>query len=181
MKRVNSMRSTSKLTFVVLLGFAAALMQVAPTVEAQKNHKNKYHNIEVARFDTKEGVQFPADYLITMTEELVTQLQETGKFKQVLREGEIPAEAGVPTIRLTGTVTEFKKGSHAKRFLLGPGFGKTKVKAHVKFIDAATGEVLFEDDVDGKVVLGGLIKSESIGATRGLAKEVAKVTKKQFF
>jgi hypothetical protein len=61
------------------------------------------------------------------------------------------------------------------------GAGQTKVKAHIKFIDRDTGEVLFEDDVDGKVVGGGLFKSESIGATEGLAKEVAKVTKGQFF
>lgn len=34
---------------------------------------------------------------------------------------------------------------------------------------------------DGKVILGGLIKSESIGVTRGLAKEVAKIATEKFF
>jgi maltose-binding protein MalE len=46
--------------------------------------------------------------------------------------------------------------------------------------DAATGNVLFEKDVEGKVIIG-LMGGDSAGATRGLAKEVAKVTKKKFF
>jgi hypothetical protein len=39
---------------------------------------------------------------------------------------------------------------------------------------------VFEDDVDGKVILD-YTGGESIGATQGLAHEVAKVTKKKFF
>ena len=161
-------------------GAIAALMLTALAFAGDKKNKNKYQNIEVVRFDIKEGVNFPVDYLHTMTEELVSQLQQTGKFGQVLREGETPEKADVPTIRLVGTVTEFQPGSVAKRVLVGFGSGKTKVVAHVKFLDKATGEVLFEDDVDGKVWRGA-VGGESIGATRGLAKEVAKVGKQQFF
>ena len=161
-------------------GVIAALTLAALAFAGEKKHKNKYQNIEVVRFDIKEGVNFPADYLHTMTEELVSQLQQTGKFGQVLREGETPDKADAPTVRLVGTVTEFQPGSRAKRYLVGFGSGKTKIVAHVKFLDKATGEVLFEDDVDGKVWQGN-VGGESIGATRGLAKEVAKVSKQQFF
>jgi hypothetical protein len=72
------------------------------------------------------------------------------------------------------------KGNSAKQCLLGFGAATTKVVAHVKFIDATTGNVLFEKDVDGKVIIG-LMGGDSNGATRGLAKEVAKVAKKKFF
>lgn len=151
---------------------------VAAPVKPDKGH---YGVIEVNRFDVEEGVDFPTDYLLTLTEDLVQQLQETRKFKEVIREGESPVSADLPVLRLVGTVTKFQKGSRAKRYFVGFGAGKTKVVARVQWVDAASSEVVAEDDVDGKVILGGLVKGESIGATRGLAKEVAKKTRKLFF
>jgi hypothetical protein len=164
----------------ILLSVIAALLLTSAGA-AQNVEKNKYQQIEVMRFEVKEGVKFPSDYLATMTEELVTQLQEVKQFKQVLREGEAAAEAQAPALRLVGTVTAFQAGNRALRYMIGFGAGKTKIVAHVKFVDRETGAVLFEKDVDGKVILGGAIKSESIGATRGLAKEVAKVARQKFF
>jgi len=155
------------------------LLPLSRVSAGEKQYKDKYQNIEVMRFVVKEGIEFPPDYLVTMMEELVTQLKETKKFQEVLREGEKPDNAEAPTLRLTGTVTEYRKGSRAKRYLVGFGAGKTKIVAHIQFSDPAVG-VLYEDDVDGKVVMGGM-GGESVGATRGLAKEVAKVTKQQFF
>jgi hypothetical protein len=147
---------------------------------ADSKVKDKYKGIEVVRFEVKEGVQIPQDYLITLTEELVKQVTETKRFSDVMREGESPKDASASSLKLVGTVTEFKAGSRAKRYLIGFGAGKTTIKAHVKFLDRATGEVLFEADVDGKVVMG-MMGGDSVGATRGLAKEVAKVATKQFF
>lgn len=147
----------------------------------QVKEKNKYKSIEVTRFEIKEGVEFPPDYLVTMTDELLKHLAEMKKFNQVFREGESPSEGSTPSLRLVGTVTKFQAGSRAKRMIIGFGAGKTTIVAHVKFVDRETNAVLFEKDVDGKVILGGAIKSESIGATSGLAKEVASVTKKAFF
>lgn len=142
--------------------------------------KNKYQQIEVAKFEVKEGTEFPESYLTTLMGELVAQLQETKNFKHAFREGESQSGADTPAIRLTGVVTEFKAGSRAKRYVIGFGAGKTKVVADVKFIDKATGEVLYQGSVDGKVIIG-LFGGESAGATRGLAKEVAKVAKQKFF
>jgi hypothetical protein len=112
--------------------------------------------------------------------ELVAQFQETGKFKQVSREGESQGAADVSAIRLTGVVTEFKAGNRATRYVIGFGTGKTKVVADFKFIDKATGEVLYQGSVDGKVIIG-FFGGESLGATRGLAKELAKAPKQKFF
>jgi hypothetical protein len=77
-------------------------------------------------------------------------------------------------------VKEYKAGSRAKRYLIGFGAGKTKVVADVKFIDMQTQQVVFEKQVDGKVMIG-VLGGDSMGAANGLAKEIAKVTKKQFF
>ncbi len=164
----------------VLVGVATALV-AGTAVAEEKTVKGKYQAIEVTRFDIKPGVEkFSPDWLVTMNEETIKQLQETGKFKEVLREGEKPSDANAPTLKLIGTVIEYKPGNRAARYMVGFGAGKTKVKAHVKILDKATNEVLFEDDVDGKVIMG-VIGGESIGATRGLAKEVASKTKKKFF
>src|SRR5262245_15768856 len=165
----------------VLSAIALAAFLTFPAMSQEKIEKNKYQQIEITRFEIKQDVKFPADYLVTMTEELVTQIKETQKFKQVLREGESAPEGAAPKIKLVGVVTEFNPGSRTMRFMVGMGAGKTKIVAHVKFLDSATGAVLLEKDVDGKVILGGMIKGESIGATRGLAKEVAKLTREKFF
>lgn len=164
------MKRTIVLTGLALLTSAASSL-LAGSDDARST---VYQVIEVMRFNSGPGVDFPPDYLATMMEELVAQLTETGKFQQVLRQGETPAQANTPTIRLIGTVTDFNKGSRAMRYVVGFGAGKTKVKAHVKFIDSSTGDVRLEKNVDGAVWIG-FIGGESIGATRGLAKEVAKL------
>ena len=159
-----------------LAGSTTALSAASATVE-----KNKYHQVEVTRFEIQEGIKFPPDFLIAMTEELVTQLKDTKKFAQVLHEGETAADGSGPALRMVGTVTEYQAGNRAVRYMVGFGAGKTKIVAHIKFIDRDAGTVLLEQDVDGKVIMGGAILSESIGATRGLAKEAAKVAAKNFF
>jgi curli biogenesis system outer membrane secretion channel CsgG len=166
---------------MLTLGLTALAVGVyAQKKKADSKYKNKFECIEITRFDVKAGVELPKDWLITMTEELITQMKQTGKFKDICREGETPTDPNAPAMKLVGTVIEYKQGNRAARYLIGFGAGKTVVKAHIKLIDRATGEVLFEDDVDGKVVMG-VIGGESVGATRGLAKEVASKTKKEFF
>jgi len=171
-----------------LFAFVAVSAQDA---KSSKEVKGKYQNIEVTKFDIKEGVEFPSDSLNVMIAEIVEELKQLNKFKQVTSANETKTdtnktedgaktETDGATIRLSGTITKFKKGSRAKRYLIGFGAGTTKVVAHVKFIDTVTGNVLFEKDVDGKVIIG-FFGGDSSGSTRGLAKEVAKVAKKKFF
>jgi len=161
------------------------LSLLVPAVAADKEKvdakfKNVYQNIEVTRYAIQEGVEFPADWLLTMVEETVKRLQETKKFGEVLREGETPNAPNAPTLQLGGTVIHYDKGNRAMRYIVGFGAGKTKVVAHIKITDKSTGELIFEDDVDGKVIMGGM-GGDSLGATEGLAKEVAKKIKKEFF
>ena len=174
-------RTIRLIALVSVVGLTLAMPVLsADKKKVERHHKDKYQSVEVARFDVQQGVNFPQDWLITMNEAIVKQLQETKKFKEIRREGESPADPNAPSLKLVGTVTEYKPGSRAKRYMVGFGAGATKVKAHIKLVDRATGEVLFEDDVDGKVVMG-VIGGESLGATRGLAKEIAGKMKKEFF
>ncbi|HYG80273.1 MAG TPA: DUF4410 domain-containing protein [Pyrinomonadaceae bacterium] len=162
--------------FLVLLVCAPVLAQTAGTGTV----KNKYQNIEVVKFDIQEGVNFPPESRDVIMAQVVEELKELKKFTQVSNVGETVPEGAGPTVRLTGTITKYKPGSRAKRYLIGFGAGATKVVAHIKYVDTATGNVLFEKDVDGKVWIG-LFGGDSSGATRGLAKEVSKVTKKLLF
>jgi len=112
--------------------------------------------------------------------QVVEELKQLKKFKQVSNTGETISQDAGPTVRLSGVITKYKPGSRAKRYLIGFGAGSTKVVAHITLTDATNGTTLFEKDVDGTVWIG-VFGGDSSGATRGLAKEVAKVTKKALF
>ena len=164
-------------------GVVALVLLLTLGINAQKpksENQNKYKDIEVVKFDVKQGVEFPEEHLTGLMDEIVKELQELKKFNQVFRAGESQTASNAPTLRLEGTVIEYKKGSQAKRYLVGFGAGKTKVVAHVKFIDKASGNVVLEKDVDGKVVLG-LLGGKSKTSLRDVGNEIAKVSKKQFF
>jgi hypothetical protein len=165
-------------SLIALLGLFAMAALSTPA-HAASTTKGHYRVIEVQRFAISPGLDFPQDYLVALMEDVVEQLGKSKRFQQVLRQGETPAQANAPALKLTGTITKFKKGNRALRYAVGFGAGKTSVKANVQFIDQATGEVLFQKDVDGKVWIG-FMGGESSGATRGLAKEVAKVAKNRF-
>ena len=163
--------------FVILLGCAPVFAQ---TAKATDSFKNKYQNIDVVRFDIAEGINFPPESRDVIMAQIIEELKQLKKFKQVSNTGETLPEGIGPTVRLSGTITKYKPGSRAKRYFIGFGAGATKVTAHIKFVDTATGNVVLEKDVNGKVWIG-FFGGESSGATRGLAKEVAKVAKKQLF
>jgi hypothetical protein len=164
---------------VYVLLAVVSLLVAAAGAQGQVE-KGKYRFIEVVRFDNAAGVEFPADRQVTLVEDLVKQLEGTKKFEPVLRSGEKPSNTSAAVVRLTGTITQYKPGSRAARYLIGPGVGTTKVVAQIKLVDASTGAVVLERKVDGKVMMG-IMGGNSAGATNGLAKEVAKALKGQLF
>jgi hypothetical protein len=168
-------RPGKKMTNKEFLLFAAApfLFCAAGAVAATGRQVG---SLEIMPFDVPQEIQLPADFQAALARNLVSRLAASGKFAAVFDAG--TSSAGTrPAVRLTGVVTKFKKGSQAKRYLLGPGFGKTILNAHIQFVEIEAGKVLLEKDVDGKVIIG-LAGGDSKGATNGLAKEVAKVAKK---
>jgi Domain of unknown function (DUF4410) len=167
MKRTLSRAALATAT-VMLMGVASG---------AEK--KGKYEYVQVNRFDVQEGIDFPADYQLTMTEDLVKNLENSKLLKQVMRQGETLPE-GQPVLRIAGTVTKYKKGSQAARYLVGFGAGATVIEAQVKFYDAATNELLLDKKVDGKVWIG-VMGGKSEGANNGVAKEIIKTGKGKFF
>lgn len=165
---------------LLLLVLIGCLPTFGQTTKKTEDLKNKYQNIEIVSFDIKEDAKLPVESRDVIMSQVVEELKQLKKFKQVSNTGEtIPQDAG-PTVRLSGVITKYKAGSRAKRYLIGFGAGSTKVVAHITLTDATSGTTLFEKDVDGTVWIG-VFGGDSSGATRGLAKEVAKVTKKALF
>ena len=161
---------------------ASALVLTTSTMAENKSSKTsekKFQYVQVNRFDVQQGVDLPPDYQLTIDEDLVKELGKIKGMKQVLREGE-PLPQAEPVLLVTGTITKYKKGSQATRYLVGFGAGSTVIDAHIKCYDATTKELLLERDVDGKVIMG-LMGGKSEGANNGLAKEIAKDIKKMFF
>jgi len=119
----------------------------------------------------------PSKFLITLTNSVMFGLSGLGAVR-VLSDGAAP-ESGGSSLKLTATVTGFQGGSRALRYVV-PGVGKTQVRAHIQVSDRDTGRVLYESDVDGKVLLGPF-GGDSMGAANGLANEVVKKLQKRFF
>src|SRR5918911_1866304 len=171
---MNRLKQTFLLALLAAL-CAAASANAQDTKAAAGDEKGKYQSIEVAPFTAQEGVEAPAELLKSLEADTLSELRKTNKFKLVAAESS--AAAAEPTVRVVGTVTKYKAGSRAKRYLVGFGAGKSKVIAHVKFMDKESGRVLHEEDVDGDVVMG-LFGGDSGGATREVGKAVAKAARK---
>jgi hypothetical protein len=140
----------------------------------------KYQAVEIQTFEVTNGIEFPADYLISLHEDLKEQLEKLNTFSEVRLSNDPQSISALKTLRLAGQIIEYKPGSKVGRALFGMLAGETKVVAKIQVFDAVSGQLLFTDDVDGKVTYWSP-DQDSKGATKGLAKEVAKVVKKKFF
>jgi hypothetical protein len=134
--------------------------------------------IEVTDFVGADGMDFGADFQAALSDELVRRLVRLKRFAQVTQAGYAGPGAKAPDFRVTGMVTEFNEGSRALRVFVGLGAGRAYIRAHVKFIEVATGKVKLEQDVEGNMLGGGGFSGgEPIYAISPLAKEIAKVAK----
>jgi hypothetical protein len=150
----------------------AALAQAPPSGA-------RYRVIEIERFQIASGVTVPDDYLVALDLALMKRLSRIDGIEQVVRANDKTKLIG-PVLQLTGTVEFFEPGSRTKRYMVGFGAGKTKLVAKVKFFDKSTGEIVLEHVADGGVSIGAF-GGNSMGAARGLAKEIAKAARKQIF
>lgn len=164
----------------IALSFSNAFAQDKKAAPAGNIEKGKYQNVMVVPFTAQSDVKITPEQLKDINDAIIKELQETKKFKQVLREGETPTDASAPTLKITGTIVKFKAGNRTKRYLVGFGAGKSKVIANVQYIDRETGNVLAEHTADGDVVMG-IFGGNSGGAKSELAEAVAKFAKKTFF
>ena len=135
-----------------------------------KPEKIKASAITVLMIQSDE-IKLPAEFQVSLYENLIQQLQKKGGFQHVYREGDRNS-AGVPNlIVLHSTVRGFKQGSQMARDVTTVA-GATSISVHCEFTSDG-GLVLLARDIKGNVrFFGGNLK-----ATSDFAKKAASVAR----
>jgi hypothetical protein len=151
---------------VVAAAFAASPLSAQPV-------KAKASAIQVEMIHSDE-IKLPAEFQISLYENLVRQLEKQGGFEHVYRDGDRRATSAPDLVVLHSTVRGFKAGSERTRRVTTVA-GATSITIHCEFKNA-DGKVLLEQDVNGKVrFFGGNLR-----ATYDFAKKTARVAHDNF-
>jgi hypothetical protein len=142
---------------------------------AKTKASKSYGSLILRPLEVPAGTDFPADFERSLAKNLVKHLQDTGRFSSVTISEPGASDKPAADVVMTGQITRFVKGSRGNRYLV-PGMGATRIRALVVFTESATGKKLYEKEVKGSVSFG-LFGGDSLGATNGLAKDVAKGVK----
>jgi hypothetical protein len=154
---------------LVTLAFAASPLSAEPAHPV----KAKASAIQVEMIRSDE-IKLPAEFQISLYENLVRQLEKQGGFEHVYRDGDRRAANAADLVVLHSTVRGFKEGSERARRVTTVA-GATSITIHCEFKNA-DGKVLLEKDVNGKVwFFGGNLR-----ATYDFAKKTARVAHDNF-
>jgi hypothetical protein len=155
-----------------LLLLALSLALPGSRVFAAPPLVSKASAIQVLMIQSDE-IKLPAEFQISLYEDLIQQLEKKGGFQHVYRDGD--KSATVPDlIILHSNVRGFKKGSEMARNVTTVA-GKTSIDIHCQFTDK-DGKVLLEHDLNGKVMFFG----GNLRATYDFAKKAAKLAHDSF-
>ena len=153
----------------LLMFFAAGAVRAQEKAPA----KMKASAIQVKMIESDE-IKLPAEFQVSLYEDLIRQLQKQSGFKQVYREGDRNAESAADLVILRSTVRGFKEGSERMRQVTTV-VGATSIKVHCEFADKS-GKVLLERDVSGQVRFFGA----NLRATYDFAKKAAQLAHDNF-
>jgi hypothetical protein len=161
-----------RLIAVFLLG---VVLFAEPLLRAQDKQpaKIKASAIKVEMIQSEE-VKLPAEFQVSLYENLIQQLQKKGGFRHVYRDGDRNSADVSDLIVLQSTVRGFKQGSERARQVTTVA-GASSINVHCQFTDK-DGKSLLERDIKGKVwFFGGNLK-----ATYDFAKKAASVAHENF-
>ena len=152
-------------------GVVAAAFAATPSLAQPVKAKASAIQVEMIHSDE---IKLPAEFQISLYENLIRQLEKQGGFEHVYRDGDRRAKDAADLVVLHGTVRGFKAGSERTRRVTTVA-GATSVTIHCEFKNA-DGKVLLEQDVNGKVwFFGGNLR-----ATYDFAKKTARVAHDTF-
>jgi hypothetical protein len=159
-------RLVSCLTAIVVL---AALSSPAQ----QKPSKIKAQAIQVMMVHSDE-LKLPAEFQVSLYEDLIAELGKKGGFSHVYREGDRAAANAPDLVTLHSTVRGFKQGSEMLRQVTTVA-GTTSIDVHCEFTDK-DGRKVLEQDIKGNVhFFGGNLR-----ATYDFAKKAAQAARENF-
>jgi hypothetical protein len=138
--------------------------------QAGKPAKINASAISVMMIQSDE-VKLPAEFQVSLYENLIQQLQKKGGFQHVYREGDRNSDGALNLIVLHSTVRGFKQGSEMARQVTTVA-GATSIRVHCEFT-AKDGRVLLARDINGKV----WIFCGNLKATYDFAKKAANIAR----
>lgn len=121
-----------------------------------------------------DEIRLPAEFQVSLYENLIQQLGKKGGFRHVYREGDRNSSAAPDLIILHSTVRGFKQGSQMAREVTTVA-GATSIRVHCEFTNK-DGQLLLARDIDGKVLFFGA----NLKATYDFAKKAAGVAHGSF-
>jgi len=136
-------------------------------------HKFSASSIQIEPMDPGD-VPIPAEFRIAIYENLIAQIEKTGKFQHVYRSGDRNAAKTSDLVTLHTTARSFTEGSQKKREVTTVA-GATSLTLNVHIADHA-GQSIVDRDVQGKVRFMG----ENLGATYDFSKKVANIIRDTF-
>jgi hypothetical protein len=132
-----------------------------------------YSAVEADKFVAARGIAFPSDYQTALREDIAREMSIAYPTIVILRPGDTPP-TGRAVLRISGTVTRFKPGNRAKKFIIGFGAGATVVQAVVRLADASTARTIVNRQLDGFTWIGAG-GGDSENAADSLAKKIVKL------
>ena len=137
--------------------------------------RDKYQSIQVEKFEVKQGVEFPPEYLDKAQEEMFKQLADAKIVKEILRAGEQKADPEASFISLSGTINSYTPGSRSKRYV-GFGLGAAEVDAQIFLSDGATKQRLQTERLRA-LLTGGLLGGSEDKIANELARRIVLQTR----
>jgi len=119
-------------------------------------------------------VPLPTEFRVAVYENLIRQIEKTGKFQHVYRSGDKDAVNVPDLVTLRTKARAFTEGSQKKREVTTV-MGATSLTVNVRITDHA-GQSIVDRDIKGRVLMMG----ENIGATYDFSKKVAKIIRDTF-
>ncbi len=156
---------------VLLWGISLAATQ--SNVQATPPRPAKVSAIQVLMIESDE-IKLPAEFQISLYENLIQQMEKNGGFQHVYREGDRNATGAADLVLLHSTVRGFKQGSERARQVTTVA-GKTSIHVHCRFTDREDKTIL-EHDLEGKVMFFG----GNLRATLDFAKKATKLAHDHF-
>jgi hypothetical protein len=158
---------------VVFLATLAIFPPASLRAQEKQPAKLKAAAIKVIMIESNE-IKLPAEFQVSLYEDLIEQLQKKGGFQRVYREGDRNAENAADLVILRTTLRGFKEGSERLRQVTTVA-GATSINVHCAFSDK-DGKTLLERDIKGNVrFFGGNLR-----ATYDFAKRAAQVAHENF-
>jgi hypothetical protein len=159
----------------IVFSLLSIMLFAGPGLQAQDKPavKIKASSISVTMIQSDE-IKLPAEFQVSLYENLIQQLQKKGGFEHVYREGDRNAANAADLVVLHSTVRGFKEGSERVRQLTTVA-GATSINVHCEFT-GKDGKSLLERDIQGKVMFFGA----NLRATYNFAKKAAQVAHDNF-